>query len=311
MEIYLNFQIDCEATHPAVNNPSLGERSILGFAEVLAAEGLKATFVVIPSDMQAHAAHYRALAALGHEIGVHCHPVTQGYEEFLGVYGFDDQVKIIRECSDVFADCMGYPPLAFTPGYSSTNDHTFPALEFLGYRHGHVSIPTRNLPQCAAVWGNSPLDAHYPHRYNRCLAGDVNFVDVPSTVDVDSRMWGGAHPQDLRIELVDAKNHWYTIHKNIRRQLAAGSQIPVKFIRANTHNIFDYSDLRDFRRETLLGVIAAVRSICENEGCRIIPSTVADIANAYRAVVPLPSSGQKLELDTRGRANWTPPSKQD
>ena len=130
----------------------------------------------------------------------------------------------------------------------------FPRWKRLEFTHGTVSMPTRNLPQCACVWGGSPLDIHYPHRYNRSLAGDVDFVDIPPTVDVESRMWGGAHPQDLRIELVDAKNHWYTIHKNVKRQVEAGSEIPVKYLKALTHNIFDYSDARDFRRETMLGV---------------------------------------------------------
>jgi hypothetical protein len=304
MEFYFNLQVDCEATHPAVANPALGERSILGLAEILAKENLRATFVVVPSDMQAHAAHYRQLEQAGHEVGVHCHPATQGYQEFLGVYSYEDQVTILQECIDVFAQGMGHLPQAFTPGYCSTNDHTFPALEALGFRHGHVSIPTRNLPQCAAVWGSSPLDAHYPHRYNRCLVGDVDFVDVPGTIDPDSRLWGGAHPQDLRVELVDAKNHWYTIDKAVRRQLAAGGAVLVKYIKASTHNIFDYSDRRDFRRETLLGIIGAARSICEGVGCEMLPATVGDIAERYRTLAPLSQAGSELKLDTRGRAGW-------
>lgn len=48
----------------------------------------------------------------------------------------------------------------------------------------------------------------------------MNFVDLPPTVDPDSRMWGGAQPLNLRVELVDAKNHWYTIDKAVRRQIA-------------------------------------------------------------------------------------------
>ncbi len=304
MDVLFNLQVDCEATHPAVNNPGLGERAILGLEDLLDKEGLKATFVVVPSDMKAHAAHYRRLAGAGHEVGVHCHPATQGYQEYLGVYSFDDQLKIIQECVDVFAQSMGFLPRAFTPGYCSANDLTFPVLEALGFAHGHVSLPTRNLPQCAAVWGNSPLDAHYPHRYNRCLVGEVDFVDVPGTIDPDSRLWGGAHPQDLRIELVDAKNHWYTIDKAVKRQLSAGDSIPVKYIKAGTHNIFDYSDGRDFRRETLLGVIAAARQICAKAERRMVPATVGDIADLYRSLVPRPKDGPVLTLDTRGRGGW-------
>lgn len=300
-DIFFNIQIDCESTDPAFANPQLGKQAVLGFTELLEEENLKATFMVIPTDMQAHASIYRQLDAAGLEVGLHIHPAAQGYNHFLGTFSYADQAKIIREGIDIFTDGMGQRPVSFTPGYGSANDFTFSVLEELGFSHGLVSIPTRNLPQCACVWGNSPFDAHYPHRFNRCLTGDVNFVDLPATLDWESRMWGGAHPQDLRIELVDAKNHWYTIHKNVKRLLAAGDKIPVKYIRAVTHNTFDYSDPRDFRRETLIGVIAAVRSIVEQEGSTLIPATGTKIADLYRKLVPLPVTPQAMELDTRGR----------
>ena len=47
------------------------------------------------------------------------------------------------------------------------------------------------------------------------LSGGLDFVVIPQTIDPDSRMWGGKTPLDLRVELVDAKNHWYTIHKAV------------------------------------------------------------------------------------------------
>lgn len=300
--IYFTVQIDCEATQHAINDARLGERAIRGLGKIFNTTGIRATFMVIPSDLKAHARIYRELEREGHEIGLHIHPADQGYEEFLGIYGSEDQAKIVGEARNMFADLMGQLPLAFTPGYASANDHTYPVLENLGFRHGLVSIPTRNIPQCACVWGNSPRGAHYPHRYNRCLPGDVDFVEVPGTIDPESRMWGGGHPQDLRIELVDAKNHWYTIFKDVTRQLAASDAIPVKYIKALTHNVFDYLDTRNFRRETLLGVIEAAQNICADKGCRMRPATTGEIAAAYRKKVPLTKSGVKLELDTRGRA---------
>ena len=299
--IYFDIQIDCESLQHAVADADLGERAIRGLGEILAKTNTKATFAVIPLDIQRHASIYKELESQGHELALHVHPADQGYEEFLGVYGFDDQIKIIREAMDVFAQHFGRLPICFTPGYASANDHTYPVLEQLGFRHGLVSIPTRNLPQCACVWAGAPQDLHYPHRYNRCLPGDVDFVSVPLTIDPDSRMWGGAHPQDLRVELVDAKNHWYTIHKSIKRQLAAGEKIPVKYLKAATHNVFDFSDPQNFRRETLFGMIAAARNICEQEGVQFVPATTGEIAGHYRRLVPRPLAGVKLHLDTRGR----------
>lgn len=301
--IYFNLQVDCEALQHSIGDRRLGERAIRGLGEIARDAKFKITFQVIPADMNVHFRIYRELLRAGHEIGLHVHPADQGYQEFLGVCSPEEQARIVREAMDAFAQRMGYAPESLTPGYGSANDHTFPVLESLGLRHGLVSIPTRNLPQCACVWGNSPMDAHYPHRQNRCLTGDVDFVDIPGTIDPESRMWGGAHPQDLRVELVDAKNHWYTIHKSVRRQLAAGDRVPVKYIKALTHNTFDYSDRRNFRRETLLGIVAAARSICEAEKCRCVPVTSGRIASEYRRIVPLPKGGEALVLDTRGRAS--------
>jgi len=302
VQIYFNIQVDCESTRHSVGNPALGERALRGLQRILAQTNMKATFVVIPSDIRAHAAFYRELETGGHELGLHLHPAEMGYDEFLGVYSLDDQLAMLQTAADIFAQAFGRRPECFTPGYFSANDFTFPALEQAGLRHGTVSMPTRNLPQCACVWGSSPLDLHYPHRYNRCLAGDVDFVDVPMTVDTESRLWGGAHPQDLRVELVDAKNHWYTIHKNAARQVQAGAAVPVKYLKALTHNLFDYGDERDFRRETLLGIITAAKRICEQQRCELIPATTAAVATAYRELVPRPQGGVKLTLDTRGRA---------
>ncbi|MEI6503974.1 MAG: hypothetical protein WCP21_23425, partial [Armatimonadota bacterium] len=68
-------------------------------------------------------------------------------------------------------------------------------------------------------------------------------------------------------------------------------------------NTFDYLDPRDFRRETLHGVIAAAQSICRARDCRLVPATTAEIAAAYRRRVPRPRGGERLILDTRGRAD--------
>ena len=40
------------------------------------------------------------------------------------------------------------------------------------------------------------------------------------TTDPDSMLWSGRHPQDLRVELFDAKNQRYMIDKMIGREKA-------------------------------------------------------------------------------------------
>ena len=127
----------------------------------------------------------------------------------------------------------------------------------------------------------------------------MDFVNIPGTIDPESRMWGGKHPQDLRVELVDAKNHYYTIEKSIKKQIE--NRVVVKYIKVLTHNIFDYSDKKNFRRETLLGVIKAVKKIRAENDCIFTPANTMGIGAEYRKVIPLPEGGVKLELDTRGR----------
>jgi peptidoglycan/xylan/chitin deacetylase (PgdA/CDA1 family) len=299
--LLFSLQVDCEATQHAVRDPSLAERAIRGLGDVFGETGTKGTFLVIPGDIEAHASAYRELEAQGHEIGLHVHPKELGYGEFFGAESAAAQRKILTEASDRFAQVMGRRPVSFCPGYASANDFTFGILEELGFTHGMVSIPTRNLPQCACVWGGSPLDPRYPHRYNRVLNGDVNFVDLPPTVDPDSRMWGGTHPLDLRVELVDAKNHWYTVDKAVRRQLTGNT--PLKQIHALTHNVFDYSDPKNFRRETYVGIVQAARQIAEREKLAFRTATLGELAAAFRQAVPFDSvKPQELKLDTRGRA---------
>ena len=299
-KLFFNLQIDCEATQHAINDAELGERAIRGLGEILTETKTRGTFFVIPGDIKIHAKIYQELEAHGHEIGLHIHPKDMGYEEFFGVQSGEMQKKILREASDVWAQAMGRAPKSFCPGYASANDFTFGVLEELEFTHGMISLPTRNLPQCACLWASAPLDPHYPHRYNRSLVGDVNFVELPVTVDPDSRMWGGAHPQDLRVELVDAKNHWHTMNKAVQRQQVEST--PMLQLHAITHNVFDFSDAKNFRRETFAGMVEGAKQIAQNNSLEFQAATLSEMANNYRQLVPLETAAaQQLELDTRGR----------
>ncbi len=300
LEFRLITRADCEATQHAIKDAALGERSSRGLAEIAAGEGLRATLLVIPSDLEASPALYRELDLAGHEIGLHVHPADQGYEEFLGVYGPEDQKMIVGEAADRFAQVMGRPPASICIGYGSANDHTYPVFVELGFRHGHISIPSRVLPECASVWAGAPLDMHYAHPHNRLLPGWLDFVEVPQTLDPDSRMWGGKHPQDLRVELVDAKNHWYTIAKSVDRQVRENT--PVKYIHVVTHNTYEFGREGDFRRETLVKMIRHAKKIVADKGGTVKAATMADCAREYRARCPVEKAREtRLTLDTRGR----------
>ena len=114
----------------------------------------------------------------------------------------------------------------------------------------------------------------------------MDFVEIPITVDPDSRMWGGKHLQDLRVELVDAKNHRFTIQKAVDRQGQDDHQ-GIKYLNILTHNYFDYSNPSDFRRETLEKMIESVRGIVNDAGHRLVRATSEQLANAFRKRYPI------------------------
>jgi peptidoglycan/xylan/chitin deacetylase (PgdA/CDA1 family) len=296
---HVNWSIDCEATQHSVNDADLGYRGASGYADILDAHGLKGTFFMIPGDAGSRPDFYRSLPKRGHEIGLHLHPGDEGYFEFAGVMGPDEQRELIATAKDRWAQAIGFAPVCFCMGYASANDYTYGVLEELGFRHGQVGLPGRRLVETASVWEGEPLHIHYANRWNRLLPGDLDFIDVPHTVDPESYMWGGKHPQDLRVELVDAKNHWYTSLKSVRRQLADDS-LPVKVLRGVTHNTFDYTDPNNFRSQTLKGMIEGIGGILADAGCELVPATIETIAGDYRRVVPKADIKNLLTLDRRG-----------
>jgi peptidoglycan/xylan/chitin deacetylase (PgdA/CDA1 family) len=306
-KFYVSWSIDCEATQHSIRDPELGARGSAGFASVMEEFGLKATFFVTPGDVESNPALYRKLGEKGFEIGLHLHPADVGFQEFMGVMDSDQQRRAVAIARERWCQAMGDPPRAFCMGYGSANDFTYGILEEAGFTHGQVSIPGRRLPECASVWEGAPLYVHYANRCNRLLTGDMDFVEVPHTVDLTSYMWGGRHPQDYRVELVDAKNHWYTAHKSFTAQVV-NPNIPVKVIRGVTHNTFDYSDPRNFRRETLREMIAGLSAIIRENGYSPAPATVGDVAAEYRRLVPKPDPGRMYSLDRRGYGKTAPAS---
>ncbi|MCM8822517.1 MAG: polysaccharide deacetylase family protein [Candidatus Omnitrophica bacterium] len=284
-KVYFVLGVDCESTQPKVNNPSLGEKAVRGIAEVINKNAGHCTFFVIPGDIKKHKNIYAELLQAGYEIGLHLHPGTHGFNEYCGLYGPEQQETIIIQALDEFCQNFGRKPDAFSMGYASANDYTYPALKKIGFSHGTCSIPGRILPECASIWAGAPLFIHYAHPYNRCLAGNLDFVEIPITVDWESRMWSGKHPLDLRVELVDSKNHSYTIEKSIKRQIE--EKVPVKIIRALTHNIFEFDNPENFRRQTLEGMIGDFKNICEKMRYNYEITTCLKVATEFRKLNPV------------------------
>ena len=298
---HICWSLACEATQHSVQDPDLGERGTRGFAEVLDTYGIKGLFLVIAGDIESRPSLYRELHDAGHQLGIHVHPADEGYHEFAGVMGPDEQRTMFIDANERWAQVMGFRPETLAIGYGSANDFTYPALEEAGFDHGNISLVGRRLPECACVWEGTPPYIHYANRYNRLLPGDMDFIEIPHTVDLESRMWGGKHAMDYRAELVDAKNHWYTAHKAVKLQ-KDDDNVPVKVIRGTTHNTFDLLDKNNFRRQTLIGMIEGLKGILAEEDCDSLWVPWKTVADTYRRIVQKVDIKKIMTLDRRGYA---------
>jgi len=94
---WVNWSIDCEATQHSVNDAGLGQRGARGFADILDANGLKGNFFVIPGDAESAPELYRSIRDRGHEVGLHLHPGDEGFFEFAGVMGPEEQRELVEK----------------------------------------------------------------------------------------------------------------------------------------------------------------------------------------------------------------------
>jgi peptidoglycan/xylan/chitin deacetylase (PgdA/CDA1 family) len=280
-DFHICFTMDCESVRPEVNDLDLGRRAMRGYADLNAREGWHATFFVVPEQIEPMADLLSDLQSARHEIGLHFHPETAGYSSpYLGTFSADEQAEIIGTGVEIYRRVLGREPVSMRPGYFSANDATFPVSYRCGIRQTSASCPGRKMTGVAANWAGAPLFAHYAHPHNRFLEGGLDLVEIPPSTDWETMIWGGIHPQDLRIEYTDAKNHGFLARKVMKRQ--CDENLPLKALVPVTHDIFDYSDPANFRRETMQGVIAEIKRYGNDLGIELIGSTLAEAAAAYR-----------------------------
>ncbi len=96
-DVYICWTIDCEATQKAVDDVHLGVRAIQGFAELVTAAELRATFFTLPGDAVAYPSLLRELDTERFELALHYHPQEEGHEDFCGGYSADAQRAMYGE----------------------------------------------------------------------------------------------------------------------------------------------------------------------------------------------------------------------
>ena len=285
MDFYVCWSIDCESCLPGVNDVALGQRAIAGFCEILEQRNWRGTLFVMPEEIEHMAELLGRMHQGGHELGLHVHLDTaDNARRYLGEYSFDEQLELFSNALDAFQRLLGMKPASIRPGYGSANDATFAAIAGAGFTQSSASFPGRKMTELSSNWAGAPLFAHYANPCNRFLEGGLDLVEFPISVDWETMVWGGIHPQDLRVEYTDAKNHGFTIRKIMKRQI--DEDLPLKVLLPFTHNIFDYSDKANFRSETMQSMADEIDKIGRKYDARTLGTTLKEAGQAYRAAVP-------------------------
>ncbi len=79
----------------------------------------------------------------GHDVGVHIHPdhMEDRERRFLWQYSYDEQLKIIEQCTDFYMRITGEMPKSFRAGRYGANDDTVKILDRLGYKYDFSEFP--------------------------------------------------------------------------------------------------------------------------------------------------------------------------
>jgi hypothetical protein len=296
-EIHVVVTMDCEPLRPperqgaATSGPAsleLSERAIQGYVAIAGERGWPVSFFVHPEAALAQPRLYLELAEAGHDLGLHIHPYKHDpvrFRSHFGALSAERQRVLLAEGSALWAHALGRRPTLFRPGTFSANDSTFPVLEEMGFLGGSISCPGRNYPDLYAVWSGAPVDPHRGHRTFRLLPGDLDFVNLPLSVDL-SRLEerNGRHFHwDLRPDYLSAD--YPTIARNMVGQLQERRPaVPVLML--VTHNDHDYLDETDRVCRNYRASLAAMAQACEEAGLQAVGSTVETVCRLVRERVP-------------------------
>jgi peptidoglycan/xylan/chitin deacetylase (PgdA/CDA1 family) len=284
--LYVTWTMDCEGiqelsqTSGGPADWALSERAMRGYVESLAAHGHRATLFLTPLVAEHQPAIIRDLQALGAEAGMHLHPQTAdfGLDKHLGQFGAAMQECLLREARDRVAAALGAAPTSFRPGCFSASDATFPILAGLGFTAGSVSLPGRNLPDLGAQWcGAQPL-AHWADTNDRCAAGDLPLLEMPTAValaDVERPPTDVGDAQHLRLEREHILDWGPALLRDyVRRQVETDHWL--KTLVLMTHNTREYGREDESARQALERLVLAIAETAAEFDLQVQPATLSE-----------------------------------
>lgn len=291
-KMYILITMDVEpalpADRPAATTGPLNyrdsERFIRGYVRLAESYGYPVSFMIHPEVTHAHAAIFDELESRGACLGLHLHPwkFSDGhYKAHFGGLTAEQQYAIVSEATAMWLAGMGRRPLYFRPGTFSANDSTFRVLSDLGFRGGSVSLPGRVYPDMFAIWAGAPYDPHRGHAIFRQMPGELDFVNIPLSVDTSRQEErnGNLFHWDLRPDWNNA--NYRQIASNIVEQLMARRPL-VPVVHMVTHNDNDFGDPNDRVARNFQSVLREVTDACHRAGVEPVGATFASVCDLVR-----------------------------
>lgn len=260
------------------------ERYIIGYDRYAREYGYPVSYMIHPEVTPNHSELFLQLEAEGACLGLHVHPwkFSDGhYKAHFGGLSQPEQLAILSEATAMWQANMGKRPRFFRPGSFSANDSTFEALDTLGFLGGSCSIPGRVYPDLNAVWAGATPDPHRANRVFRQVPGNLDFVNVPLSVDLSSHEVRGGREfcWDLRPDWQNAD--YRVIATNIVEQVVARDpQVPV--VHMVTHNDNDYSNPDDRVCRNYQTVLRELTDAIRRVGAEPTGATFDEVCNMVR-----------------------------
>lgn len=297
-KIHIVITMDCEPTRSpegatqATSGPlnyEESELSIRAYAEKSAAYGFPVSFFIHPETAIAHPGVFLDLEKSGACLGLHIHPYKiekTRHRNHFGSLSEWEQAVLIAESSARWASVLGRRPEYFRPGTFSANDSTFGVLARLGFRGGSLSCPGRAYPDLYAVWSGTPPDPHYANPNFRLMEGDLDFVNLPLTVDFSNleTVNDRSFYRDLRPDYMQAD--YPKIAANIVRQIRE-RRPSIPMLMVVTHNDHRFDDPDDRVGRNYAVVLESIAQACKEQDIEPVGSTVSEVCELYRSSVEL------------------------
>lgn len=306
-EVGVMMTMDCEPTtatsHPTATGPrdwEHGETAVRGYWEAGKARGFPITYFVHPETAIGQSSLFRQLEQEGACVGLHMHPWkysvwrhnSKRYFAHYGGLSAEEQKSLLAEASPLWAEAMGHAPLYFRPGTFSANDAIFQVLSELGFRGGSCSAPGRMLPEMRAIWTGAEPDPHRANGEFRQVKGDLDFVNVPLSMDFSQLLAGRIGRRmyaDLRPDTDWPAQYgvaWDTIARNILAQITERDPaVPV--VTVITHNHYDYFSPNDPATQRLTLMLDALQSTAKAANIRLVGTTLDRVVDKILASPPV------------------------